>query len=495
MKALKVSLAALLWMAAVGAQGEVKLPKVLADHMVLQRGVPIHLWGLAGAGEHVTVTLEADSVSGVADSVGRWSVTLPARPAGGPYKITVQGTNTVELNDVLVGDLWVASGQSNMEMPVKGFSSVMVIKDSATEIAKAQYPQIRLLHVKQAASGYPLDDLKDAVAWQLCSPETVGTFSAVGYFFGRNIYEQEKVPIGLIDSTWGGTPAEAWASMDGLSRSPAIGAVMRERAADMDGEEKILLQKGIDAADAAAGKTVPNRSSNPLIHWEPAALYNAMIAPLTKLPIRGVIWYQGESNASQQRAPDYGEVFGTLIEDWRTKWKIGDLPFLYVQIASYTAGPGWPIVRDQQRRTLRLKNTGMAVAIDVGEEHQIHPAQKQVVGERLALLAESIAYGKNVVSSGPLFKEAIPVDGGLKVTFDSGVGLKAVGGPLGGFEVAGEDGVFAAADATVSGDTVVVKSATVTKPVYVRYAWAGWPKVANLYNGADLPASPFTSQP
>jgi sialate O-acetylesterase len=219
-----------------------------------------------------------------------------------------------------------------------------------------------------------------------------------------------------------------------------------------------------------------------------------MIAPFLKLPIRGVIWYQGESNAMNSRAYAYGAVFETMIQDWRSKWKMPDLPFLYVQIASYSSGLGWAIVRDQQRRALHLANTGMAVAIDVGEEHQVHPAQKQPVGHRLALQALAISYGRPVVKDGPLFKEATVAGREIKVSFDSAAGLHAKDGPLGGFEVAGTDGVFAPATARIAGETVVVRSDTVANPVYVRYAWAGFPKVANLYNGADLPASPFTSQ-
>ena len=495
MKTLKVGFAAVVLVLAVQARADVKLPEVLSDHVVLQRGVPIHLWGWADPGEAVTVTLENDKASATADKIGVWSVKLPVRPAGGPYTITVAGKNTITLSDVLVGDVWVASGQSNMEIPMKGFNPQTQIKNASDEITKANYPQIRLLLIKKNASEYPLGDFKDAAAWQVCTPETVPAFSAVAYFFGREIYETEKVPIGLVDSTWGGTPAEAWVSLDGLSHSSeALEPVMQARAADMDAEEAGLLQRAVDAKDKAAGKTVPGRGADKTISWQPSGLYNAQIAPLTPMPIKGVIWYQGESNAGMERASHYESVFETLIEDWRTKWKQPDMPFLYVQIASYTSGAGWPIVQDQQRRTLELKNTGMAVANDVGEEHQIHPGDKQTVGHRLALNARAIAYGEDVVHTGPLFRSATVNGGSITVTFDSAAGLLAPNAPLGGFELAGADGVFSAAEATIVGDTVIVKSAAAPNPAFVRYAWASWPKGANLYNGAGLPTSAFTSQ-
>ena len=490
---LKLGLVALLMMMPeAGAQAT--LPKFMTDHMVLQRGVPIHVWGMAAPGETVKVLLEKDSAATVADALGRWSVNLPARTAGGPYSLTVRAKNTIELNDILVGDVWFASGQSNMEIPLKGFPNSAVIKDADKEIANANYPQIRLLRIKKATSEYPLDDLKEGATWKLCTPDSASDFSAVAYFFGREIHEQEKVPIGLIDDTWGGTPAEAWTSMDALSHSPALGAVMQARALDMDGESAVLLQAALDKEAIAAGKTVPKRTGDTVVPFEPSALYNAMISPFLKLPIRGVIWYQGESNAMNSRAAAYGAVFETLIQDWRSKWHIPDLPFLYVQIASYSSGNGWAIVRDGQRRALHLKNTGMAVAIDVGEEHQVHAAQKQPVGHRLALQALAISYGQTLVKDGPLFKQAIPAGREIKVTFDSAAGLHAKDGALGGFEVAGADGAFAPGEARIEGESVVVRSDKVASPMYVRYAWAGFPKVANLYNGADLPASPFTSE-
>jgi sialate O-acetylesterase len=496
MKLLKLAVASLLCTPYLLAHAEVTLPRILADHMVLQRDVPIPVWGWAYPGEVVTVSLEKDSAVATADALGKWSVKLPARPAGGgPLKITIAGKNKIVLNDVLMGDVWFASGQSNMELSMQGRANSPV-KDSAAEIASADIPEIRLLLVKQAVTVYPLADLKDAAPWQVCTPKTVATFSAIAFLFGREIHDQVKVPIGLIDSTWGGTPAESWTSLDGLASSPVLVPVMAARASDMNREADILQKFDADAEVAkVTGGTAPTHSGDKVNTWGPATLYNAMIAPFLNMPMKGVIWYQGESNTDALRAPHYEAVFENMITDWRSKWKSPEMPFLYAQIASFgTLGSNWVMVKDEQRRALRLPMTGMAVTVDVGEEKNIHPANKQAVGHRLALQAEAMVYGEKVVKDGPLFKQAKPMGGAIQISFDSAVGLKAKDGELGGFEVAGADGVFSPATAMIQGDTVIATSPAVSAPIYVRYAWAGFPKVANLYNAADLPASPFTSK-
>lgn len=496
MKLLKLATGALFCAQCLFGYADVRLPRILADHMVLQRDVPIHIWGWAAPDETVKVTIEKDAVVTSADAIGKWSVILPARPAGGgPLKVTITGNNTIVLDDVLMGDIWLASGQSNMQLPMSGWSSAPV-KNSAAEIATANIPDIRLLTVKSEATVYPLPDLKDPAEWQVCTPQTVRDFSAIGFFFGREIHEHVKVPIGLINSTWGGTPVEAWTSLDALAGSAVIAPVMSEHADDMNGEADLLLNRNIEAAVAkAAGKPAPIHA-DPAQSWGPGTIYNGMIAPFLNMPIKGVVWYQGESNATQARAPYYEAIFETLIVDWRKKWKMPDLPFFFVQIASFRGGANWPVIQDAQRRTLHLNKTGMAVTIDVGEERQIHPENKQVVGHRLALQAEAQVYGENVVKDGPLFKSATPMGRAIKVSFDSSMGLKTKEGSLGGFEVAGADRVYRTATAMIQGDTVVVTSSDVPAPVYVRYAWlgAGWPTGANLYNRADLPASPFMSQ-
>ncbi|MDE1178634.1 MAG: sialate O-acetylesterase [Edaphobacter sp.] len=481
------------------AHAEVTLPKILSSHMVVQRNMPIHVWGTAAPDESVTVTFHASTGTAKAGPDGRWSVYLPAEPAGGgPYTLTVKGTNTITLDDILLGDVWIASGQSNMEMPLMGFNGAP-IKDSEKVIAAATRPEIRLLFVEKDSSEYPLDDAKAVKGgWSQCTPETAKTFSAAAYFFGLEIQQREKVPIGLIDTTWGGTPAEAWTSLETLSSDAGLMQVFAGRAAHMNREASERRYGEIAKAAVAAGRPAPApRGWKPdPTSWEPAGLYNAMIAPLTPMPIRGAIWYQGEANREAGYAETYSRLFPAMIQDWRRQWRQGDFPFLFVQLSSYSipGDSGWGLVRDAQRRTLGLTQTGMAVTLDIGEEKNIHPPDKETVGKRLALAARSVSYGEKLVASGPLYRLAYPVGDQMHVWFDEAKGLNAKGGALTGFELAGTDGNFVAATAKIEGDTVVVSSPQVAQPKFVRYAWESY-STANLYNGAGLPASTFTSFP
>jgi sialate O-acetylesterase len=309
---------------------------------------------------------------------------------------------------------------------------------------------------------------------------------------------KEKVPIGLIESNVGGTPAEAWTSMDALTSTAALMPVFTARAHMMDGLAAVELQEKQEAEAAAAAK---ERGETPAAatwrptppDWAPAALFNAMIAPLIPFPIRGVIWYQGESNTDVERAPIYQSLFRTMIEDWRAHWKEGDFPFLFVQIANFQSTDAWATVREAQRRTLELTNTGMAVTIDIGEPKAIHPIDKQDVAYRLSLWARNLSYGESIEDSGPLFRQAVPEGGGMRVWFKhDGSGLTEKGGSLEGFEVAGSDGRFVPAQARIEGGSVVASSDKVPSPEAVRYGWASAPD-CNLFNGAGLPASPFTS--
>jgi sialate O-acetylesterase len=485
--------------ASLPAYADVAVPKVFSSHMVIQRDMPIHVWGEAAPGEKITVDLHGSTATATTDNLNRWSVYLPAQTAGGPFTLTIRGANTVTLDDILIGDIWFASGQSNMEMPLAGFPNNAVIKDSEKEIAAANYPQIRMLRVEKDAADYPLEDVRAANGWSQCTPETANSFSAVAYFFARSVQQKEKVAIGLIDSTWGGTPAEAWTSLDALGADAALMPVFAFRADRMDRE---ATEQRLDLSDNAAkaqGKpATPDRDWHPSqVSWRPAALYNAMVAPFTPLPIRGVIWYQGESNSRLAMAPLYNRLFSTMIQDWRNQWHQGNFPFLYVQISAYASTPreNWGLLRDAQRRTLSVTDTGMAVTIDVGNEHNVHPADKQTVGERLALLARKLSYGEEgLAASGPLFRLAYPENGAMHVWFDHAKGLTIKGSSAEGFEVAGADGNFVPATAKIDGDTVVASSPSVPNPRYVRYAWPNFPR-ANLYNGAGLPASTFTSYP
>lgn len=480
------------------AWSEVSLPKLLSDHVVLQREQPIHIWGNASPGEQVTVSLHDQRQSAKANDLGSWSVFLAPEHAGGPYELTIQGSNRITLSDVLIGDVWFASGQSNMEMPLAGFPNSAVVKNSEEEIARANQPEIRLLRIGRKSADYPLPD-QDAT-WTTCTPETAANFSAVAYFFGREIQQQEHVPIGLIDSTWGGTPAEAWISLDGLAADASLMPVFRVRAERMadqaEVEAVIAKEKREDAEAKKANLPPPKHPWRPdPASWAPAGLFNGMVAPVTGFAIKGVIWYQGESNTAPGMGSMYSKVFPALITNWRTKWAEGNFPFLFVQISSYQADrdESWGIVRDAQRRALDLRGTGMAVTLDVGDAENVHPADKQTVGHRLALAARAIAYGEAIEDSGPAFRRASPEGADVRVWFDHSAGLAPKGSTLTGFEVAGTDHQFQPGKARIDGTTVVVSSSEVPKPAYVRYGWANVSD-ANLYNSAGLPASTFTSE-
>ena len=487
-------LALLICVAALRSWAEVSLPSVLAEHMVLQRGIPVHIWGNAAPSESVAVEFRGATRTAQADKIGRWSVYLPAGDAGGPFTLTVRGQNTLTFSDVLVGDVWVASGQSNMEFKLHQ------VANAQTELAAANHPRIRLFQVERNVSPYPVSDLK-AKSWAECTPETAENFSAVAYFFGRHLEDKLHVPIGLIDSTWGGTPAEAWTSLDDLGRDASLMPVFAQWGHMSDDVERRMLERE-QARKEAEKAASPGAEPKPLpwapnerLSWMPAGLYNAMIAPLTSYPIRGAIWYQGESNAAPGRAPLYAQLFKTLITDWRRNWAEGDFPFFFVQIANYkaSAGEDWPEVRDAQRQALSLVNTGMAVTIDIGNPDNIHPTNKQDVGLRLALAARAVAYGEKIEYSGPLFRQATPLNNSLQVWFDHvGKGLVAKGGDLRGFEIAGPDAKFVPAEARIEGSSVVVSSTSVANPVYVRYGWSNNPD-CNLFNADGLPASPFRS--
>src|SRR5579862_1159146 len=481
---MRLALSASLLLLAGAARGDIGLPAVLAEHMVVQRGLPVHIWGSAAPGENVAVEFRGDTRTATADRLGRWSIFLAPGDAGGPFGLTVRGQNLIELKDVLVGDVWVASGQSNMEMTVQG------VAHAQDEIATAKYPRIRLFQALQKVSDYPLEDIA-ARPWTACSPETIAHFSAVAYFFGRHIQQKLDVPIGLIESDWGGTPADAWTSLHALSGDAALMPVFAEWDHMNNDRATALLEAKAEAARPGQRPWRPNLENS----WMPAGLYNAMLAPLTRFPIRGVIWYQGESNTSAARAPLYSRLFQTMIRDWRRAWGQGDFPFLFVQLANFHTAHdgGWPQVRDAQRQTLALANTGMAVIIDIGDPKNIHPTNKQDVGLRLALAARAIAYGEKLEYTGPLYRQSTPEGSAIRVWFDHAQALRAKGGDLTGFEIAGANRKFEPASARIDGATVIVSSKDIAAPMYVRYGWSSDP-VCNLYNSEDLPASPFQSE-
>lgn len=620
---------------------ELKTAAIFSDNMVLQQDQPIRVWGWASDGAKVTVDLNGQKAFAVT-AAGKWLVSLKPMALGGPFTMTIAaGDKKIEYKNVLVGDIWVCSGQSNMELPV------VVCNNAQAEIAAAKYPEIRLFTVEKATSRTPVEDVKGT--WVVCSPETVGRFSAVGYYFGRDLNKAGIKNIGLINTSWGGTPAEAWTTLDTLKSDPDYAPILQRDTNPDDIRAKLeakygklvtaesdrgklyndsrMIQEGWAGADVDATKwetmdlpmnweqagldidglvwfrkqiDVPGDwagkdlllemtpiddyditffngqkiggmgldSSNPwqtprayivpgsLVKaginviairvfdtgggggitptndpfqirpkatpaeqakdlkgsWQfrveavcaiasageqnnPARLYNAMIDPIVKAPIKGAIWYQGESNAG--RAYQYRKLFADMITDWRKAWKVGDFPFYFVQLANFMDSqpqPGdsaWAELREAQTMTLSLPNAGMAVIIDVGDAKDIHPRDKQTVGYRLAQVALARDYGKRIEYSGPMYKSMKVEGGAIRLSFDHlGGGLVAKGGDLVGFAIAGADKKFVWAKAWIDGNTVVVSSDQVTQPAAVRYAWADNPQ-CNLYNKEGLPASPF----
>jgi sialate O-acetylesterase len=436
-------------------------------------------------GESVTVKAPGQTASATADEDGRWSLFLEPMKAGGPHEISI---NTITLRDVLIGDIWVGSGQSNMEWQVRNANN------PEQEIANAKHPQIRLFQVAKKVSDTPLDNVEGE--WKVCTPETIPTFSAVGYFFSRALHQQLKVPMGFIHSSWGGTPAESWISYQALAADPALISVFADWGNSIENYPKgmdryaRLLKKW--EADGSKGAR-PQPPIGPGHPHQPTGLYNAMIAPLTPFAIKGAIWYQGETNSGKNRSYVYRRLFPAMIQDWRNRWNQGDFPFLWAQLANFTTKGQWPELQEAQSMTLRMANTGQAVINDIGNPTDIHPRNKQDVGARLALAARAIAYGEKIEYSGPVFRQATQEGSSMRVWFDHiGTGLAIRGGAaeLKGFTVAGADGKFVPAQARIEGASVIVMSADVKKPVHVRYAWADNPD-ANLVNSTGLPASLF----
>ncbi|MHB9026562.1 MAG: sialate O-acetylesterase [Armatimonadota bacterium] len=492
------SLTLLFLLAALPALADVKLPAVFCDNMVLQRGIADPVWGWAAPGEQVTVSIAGQQVKATAGADGNWKAKLAPLQAGGPFEMTVAGNNTLTLKNVMVGEVWVCSGQSNMEWVVRN------VNNAAQEIAAANYPGIRMFTVTKIISYEPKANCTGW--WAICSPQTVSAFSAVGYFFGRELHKALGVPVGLINTSWGGTPAQSWTDRQSYLDNPLLKPTMDYTDSAMQkyaNATETAMREWLAAVDKAKaeGKPLPTppfvpgdpRSSAAM----PTGLYNGMVAPLIPFGIAGAIWYQGESNAGQPAL--YRTLFPAMISGWRRAWGQGDFPFLFVQLANFYAQQttpvesGWAELREAQTLTLALPNTGMATIIDIGEAGDIHPRNKQDVGKRLALWAQAQTYGKkDVVYSGPMY-DSMTVEGNkIRLRFQHlGGGLVTKdGGPLKGFAIAGADGKFVWADTVIDGDSIVVSSAEVANPTIVRYAWANNP-VCNLYNKAGLPAVPF----
>jgi len=484
---------------ALSADADVKLPAVISDNMVLQKGTQVPIWGTAEPGERVTVTMGEQQVKTTADSEGRWIIKFEPLDVDEPFEITVAGNNTITLHNVLVGEVWVCSGQSNMQWPVS------LAANAEKEIAESDYPMVRLYTVKRTVAEQPLQDTEGN--WAACSPEAVKSFSAVGYFFGRYLHKELDTPVGLIHSSWGGTPAEAWTSLSTLEQGPEFKPILdrweqilANYPQEQEKYQQLLAQWEQEVENAKKeGKPEPRKPQPPVgpnHPHRPAGLYNGMIAPLIPYAIKGVIWYQGESNAS--RAYQYRKLFPAMIHNWRHSWGQGDFPFLFVQLANFMetqpqpSESAWAELQEAQLMTLALPKTAMAVAIDIGEAKDIHPKNKQDVGHRLGLAALASTYGHDVVYSGPIYESMTVENDKVRLRFrhiDGGL-VSQNGEQLKGFAIAGPDQKFVWGEAKIDGDTVVVWSDQVQQPVAVRYAWADNP-VCNLYNKAGLPASPF----
>ena len=485
---------------------EVTLPSVIGSNMVLQRDRQVPIWGWATPGEVVTLTLSADGVPikppivVAADAEGNWQTKLPAMAAGGPYTLKITGINTVELTNVLFGEVWVCSGQSNMQWAVR------VSKDSEAEIAAANYPTIRLFYVPRVAAGLLQKDI--AADWSETTPETVENFSAVAYYFGRKLYKNLDVPIGLINTSWGGTRIEPWTPPVGFASVPALGSISKE-IKEAHANYRVQLPEKMKEVEAWIAETrkaletgtrltrMPENRHPLRHHTRPTGIYNSMVHPLIPYAIRGAIWYQGESNLRDGMR--YHEKMKALINGWREVWGQGDFPFYFVQLAPFNYGgrnanPFFlPQIWEAQAATLALPNTGMAVTTDIGNLRDIHPRNKQDVGRRLALWALAKDYGRDDVTySGPLYKSMAVEGNTIRLTFyHVGSGLTSRDEkPLTWFQIAGEDKEFVEANATIDGDTVVVSSDTIANPVAVRF---GWHQSAepNFVNKEGLPASPF----
>ena len=503
------------------AQAEVRLHHLFTDHMVLQRDKAVPVWGWADDGEEVTVEFRGRTERTRARH-GRWQVKLGKLHAGGPDDLKVTGRNQLVVHDVLVGEVWIASGQSNMEWPMRASDNPL------PDIVGASNPQLRLFTVPKLKSLTPVNDVE--ASWQETGPTSVTNFSAVAYYFGRYLQNELRVPVGIIHTSWGGSPAEVWMSDRVLLGDRTYKReILDTHTEQMRGYTEAKAKFEEEQAEAKQAGRAFDKKAPDAPYWRPTELYNGMIAPLLPCAIQGAIWYQGESNAD--RAHQYRNLFADMIRNWRTDWDQGEFTFLLVQLAPFKeikdqpAESTWAELREAQTlATQRLKNVGMAVITDVGDEKDIHPRWKRPVGERLGQAARHIAYGQEVLPSGPVFRKLAVKGHNAIVHFDN-VGQGLFGGPrsdirsrpvttqqaaltynlqtgtletpLVGFSIAGADRKFVWADAKIVGDTVVVSSPQVPKPAAVRFGWADFP-VVNLFGRPGpglppLPASPFRS--
>ena len=486
------SLLAVLTVAAA-LQAQVRLGAPFQDHMVLQRGRPVTVFGHAKPEAAVSVAIAGAEATATAAADGAFRAVLPALAAGGPHRLIVRcGDEEKALEDVLIGEVWLASGQSNMEWEMRRFA------DMADDIDGSADDGLRVLLVKRRTSSDPVESIEGT--WTAAGPDAIRDFSTVAYCFARELRARLGVPVGIVASSWGGTRAEAWTPRAGLVDHPVLEPILgfwdqldasyAERQAAYNvalGEWELAAKQAKDAGKEPPRKPRPPITPTDRHHY--ATLYNGMIAPLVPMTIAGVIWYQGESNAD--RGWQYRFLFPAMIESWRDAFGQGDLPFLFVQLANFESRGTWPELRESQFVTHRLlPRTGMATIVDIGESKDIHPPRKDEVARRLALWARSMCYGEELVPSGPLYSHAAIRGGEIHVYFDHVGGGLAVADGAAGFEIAGPDRVFVPAQVRVDGDHLVVRADAVAEPTAVRYAWRDDPAVS-LTNADGLPASPF----
>jgi sialate O-acetylesterase len=514
----------LLFILSANLYADVKMPQLFGDNMVLQRDIPLNVWGLADKGEKVTVSFAGQEKQSTAGEDGRWMVKLdPLKVSSTAQTMTVSSSQiskspNLQFKNVLVGDVWVCSGQSNMELPV------LKAANAKEEVASSENPLIRHMSISPTISLYPQDEVQSN-KWNVAGPQATAGFTAAGYYFAKEIVKETGIPVGLINASRGGTKIEPWTPAEAFRKFPELKSTSEEVDAWIPTTEigkksfgKYIedIKAWIPAAEAALKEgrmtpPLPHAPGSTISFHSPTMAFNGTISPLMNYGIKGVIWYQGEANGGEDEI--YTHKMNALVSSWRSLWKEGDFPFYYVQLANFrTSNPDnpaggdlWTKTREAQLKTMPVvKNTGMAVIIDIGEAGDIHPKNKQDVGKRLAAWALAKDYGKNIVYSGPLYKDFKVEDGKIRLSFDH-VGTGLITGKKEGIApvkvtpneklkwiaIAGEDKKWYWADAVIDGNTVLVSSEKVQKPAAVRYAYAMNPEGANLYNKEGFPASPF----
>ncbi|MDZ4851541.1 MAG: sialate O-acetylesterase [Pirellulaceae bacterium] len=470
------------------AVADVTLPNIFCDHMVLQRDQANKLWGKSSASESVSATIAGQTVTTQANADGLWSLMLPSLEAGGPHSLVVRASNEITINDVLVGEVWICSGQSNMQWKVGSAN------DADLEQLASHYPQIRMINFPQVGSQTPVWS-HDAARWQVCSSGTVKDFSAVGYFFARQVHQTIGVPVGMINNAWGGSACEAWVDRPTLSKAGSYQGLLDTWAVRNQEYAKLSSIQNPTDEDKVKLANIKKLASG---NQNPSNIYNGVLASHIGYGIKGAIWYQGESNAS--RAYQYRELFPLMITTWRSRWNQGDFPFYWVQLADFKGEidepneSEWAELREAQSMTMKtLPKTGQAVIIDIGEGKDIHPRNKVDVGRRLARWALANEYGVEIAFRSPEFKSMAVLEGKATLQFDylgSGWRPFDTAEPK-GFAIAGKDRKFVWAKATIGKDnSVQVSSALVPNPVAVRYAWADNPR-CNMYSQSGLPLTPF----